>query len=100
MAKAKEHPLKPFYSVLVLAFACSALVAAAGTELVIDLKTLPEPLQKLLTLPRFLRADVSLDEGSPETAAVQAFLIAATGGACRVGSAITVASGADPRVDP
>ena len=30
---AKEHPLKPFYSVLVLAFACSALVAAAAVGL-------------------------------------------------------------------
>ena len=41
---------------------------------------LPAPLQKALTLPRFLCADVSLDDGSPETASVQAFLIAATGG--------------------
>lgn len=30
---ADEHPLKPFYSVLVLAFACSALVAAAAVGL-------------------------------------------------------------------
>lgn len=30
---AEEHPLKPFYSVLVLAFACSALVAAAAVGL-------------------------------------------------------------------
>lgn len=30
---AKEHPLKPFYSVLVLAFACSALVALAAVGL-------------------------------------------------------------------
>lgn len=30
---AREHPLKPFYSVLVLAFACSALVAVAAVGL-------------------------------------------------------------------
>lgn len=30
---ADEHPLKPFYSVLVLAFACSALVASAAVGL-------------------------------------------------------------------
>jgi Na+-transporting NADH:ubiquinone oxidoreductase subunit C len=30
---AEEHPLKPFYSVLVLAFACSTLVAAAAVGL-------------------------------------------------------------------
>ena len=30
---AEEHPLKPFYSVLVLAFACSALVALAAVGL-------------------------------------------------------------------
>ena len=58
----------------------SAVVTAAGAETVIDLKKLPAELLKALTLPRFLRADVSLDEGSPETASVQAFLIAATGG--------------------
>ena len=49
----------------------TALVTAAGEELVIDLNTLPAPLQKLLTLPRFLRADVSLDDHSPETAEVR-----------------------------
>jgi len=58
----------------------SALVTAAGTEVIIDLTKLPAELQKALTLPRFLRADVSLDEASPETASVQAFLIGATGG--------------------
>ena len=30
---AEEHPLKPFYSVLVLAFACSTLVALAAVGL-------------------------------------------------------------------
>lgn len=76
----------------------SALVTAAGEELVIDLKNLPEPLQKLLTLPRFLRADVSLDEGSPETAEVQAFLIAATGGGGRLAEPVAKATPGDPRV--
>jgi len=76
----------------------SALVTAAGDELVIDLKNLPEPLQKLLTLPRFLRADVSLDEGSPETAELQAFLIAATGGGGRLAEPVAKATPGDPRV--
>ena len=76
----------------------SALVTAAGAELVIDLKNLPAPLQKLLTLPRFLRADVSLDEGSPETAEVQAFLIAATGGGGRLAEPVAKATPGDPRV--
>jgi hypothetical protein len=75
----------------------SALVTAAGDELVIDLKNLPEPLQKLLTLPRFLRADVSLDEGSPETAEVQGFLIAATGGGGRLAEPVAKATPGDPR---
>ena len=113
----------------------SALVTAAGDELVIDLKNLPEPLQKLLTLPRFLRADVSLaaspenvaelvksfdpstktqpkvsttsatkddpdspvDEGSPKTAEVQAFLIAATGGGGRLAEPVAKATPGDPR---
>lgn len=76
----------------------SALVTAAGAELVIDLNNLPEPLQKLLTLPRFLRADVSLDEGSPETAEVQAFLIAATGGGGTHAEPVAQATPGDPRV--
>ena len=33
MAKAKEHPLKPFYSVLVLAFACASTTLAADNQL-------------------------------------------------------------------
>ena len=53
----------------------TALVTEAPSEVTIDLKKLPEPLLKLLTLPRFLRADVSLDEGSPETATVQALVL-------------------------
>jgi hypothetical protein len=36
----------------------SALVTAAGAEVIIDLKKLPAELLKVLTLPRFLRADV------------------------------------------
>jgi len=54
----------------------AALVTEAGSEVRIDLKKLPEPLIKLLALPRFLRADVSLDAGSPESATVQALLLA------------------------
>lgn len=76
----------------------SALVTAAGTEVVIDLNNLPPPLQKLLTLPRFLRADVSLDEGSPESAAVQAFLMAATGGGGTHAEPVANATPGDPRV--
>ena len=76
----------------------SALVTTAGTELVIDLNHLPTPLQQLLTLPRFLRAEVSLDEGSPESAAVQAFLIAATGGGGTHAEPVASATPGDPRV--
>ena len=76
----------------------SALVTAAGAELIIDLKNLPEPLRKILTLPRFLRADVRLDEGSPETAEVQAFVIAATGGGGRLAEPVAKATPGDPRV--
>ncbi len=54
----------------------NALVTEAGSEVRIDLRKLPAPLLKSLTLPRFLRADVSLDAGSPETATVQALLLA------------------------
>ncbi|MCU0979414.1 MAG: DUF1592 domain-containing protein [Pirellulaceae bacterium] len=75
----------------------SALVTAAGAEIVIDLKKLPEPLLKALTLPRFLRADVSLDEASPETASVQAFLIAATGGGGNLAEPVATATPGDPR---
>jgi Protein of unknown function (DUF1592)/Protein of unknown function (DUF1588)/Protein of unknown function (DUF1587)/Protein of unknown function (DUF1595)/Protein of unknown function (DUF1585) len=76
----------------------SALVTAAGAELVIDLKSLPESLQKLLTLPRFLSADVSIDEGSPESAAVQAFVIAATGGGGTHAEPVAQATTDNPRV--
>jgi hypothetical protein len=75
----------------------SALVTVAGEEVVIDLRNLPPPLQQLLALPRFLRADVSLDEGSPETAEVQAFLIAATGGGDRLSEPVAKATPGDPR---
>ncbi|MBM3983149.1 MAG: DUF1592 domain-containing protein [Planctomycetes bacterium] len=75
----------------------SALVTAAGAEVVIDLKKLPAPLQKALTLPRFLRADVSLDVGSPKAAFVQAFLIAATGGGGNLAEPVAKATPGDPR---
>ena len=74
----------------------SALVTAAGTEVIIDLTKLPADLLKALTLPRFLRADVSLDEASPETASVQAFLIAATGGGGNLAEPIANAEVGDP----
>ncbi|MEI8369639.1 MAG: DUF1592 domain-containing protein [Planctomycetia bacterium] len=74
----------------------SALVTAAGTEVIIDLTKLPADLLKTLTLPRFLRADVSLDEASPETASVQAFLIAATGGGGNLAEPIANAEVGDP----
>ena len=74
----------------------SALVTAAGTEVIIDLRKLPADLQKALTLPRFLRADVSLDETSPETASVQAFLIAATGGGGNLAEPVAKATLGDP----
>ncbi len=74
----------------------SALVTVAGAEVVIDLKKLPDELKKALTLPRFLRADVSLDEGSPETASVQAFLIAATGGGGTLAEPVAKAEVGDP----
>ena len=75
----------------------SALVTAAGAEVVIDLKKLPVPLQKALTLPRFLCADVSLADGSPVTASVQAFLIAATGGGGNLAEPVAKATAGDPR---
>ncbi|MFM8727144.1 MAG: hypothetical protein ACKON9_18685, partial [Planctomycetaceae bacterium] len=74
----------------------SALVTAAGAEIVIDLRKLPVELQQVLTLPRFLRADVSLDEASPETASVQAFLIAATGGGGNLAEPVATATPGDP----
>ena len=74
----------------------SALVTAAGTEVIIDLTKLPADLQKALTLPRFLRADVSLDEASPETASVEAFLIGATGGGGNLAEPVAKAEVGDP----
>ena len=53
----------------------TALVTEAASEVILDLTKLPAPIIESLTLPRFLRADVSLDEGSPETATVQPFLL-------------------------
>ncbi|MBX3421448.1 MAG: DUF1592 domain-containing protein [Pirellulaceae bacterium] len=75
----------------------SALVTAAGDEVVIDLSNLSAELQKALTLPRFLRADVSLDAASPEAASVQAFLIAATGGGGNLAEPVATATPGDPR---
>ncbi len=75
----------------------SALVTAAGAEVIIDLRKLPADLQQALTLPRFLQADVSLDEASPETASVQAFLIAATGGGGNLAEPVASATPGDPR---
>jgi hypothetical protein len=74
----------------------SALVTASGAEIVIDLRKLSADLQKALTLPRFLRADVSIDEASPETASVQAFLIAATGGGGNLAEPVAKATPGDP----
>ncbi|MCH1496271.1 MAG: DUF1592 domain-containing protein, partial [Rubripirellula sp.] len=76
----------------------TALVTVAGEELVIDLSALPAGLQTSLTLPRFLCADVSLDEGSPETAEVQAFLIAAKGGGGTHAEPVAEAIAGNPRV--
>jgi hypothetical protein len=74
----------------------SALVTASGAEILIDLRKLSAELQKVLTLPRFLRADVSIDEASPETASVQAFLIAATGGGGNLAEPVAKATVGDP----
>jgi len=53
----------------------TALVTEAASEVTIDLTKLPPPVIESLALPRFLRADVSLDERSPETATVQPVLL-------------------------
>lgn len=74
----------------------SALVTKPGVEIVIDLRKLSPELQKALVLPRFLRADVSLDEASPKTASVQAFLIAATGGGGTLAEPVAKATPGDP----
>ena len=74
----------------------TALVTAAGTEVVIDLTTLPPEKLKELILPRFLRADVRLDEASPTTASIQAFLIAAKGGGGRLAEPVAAATPGDP----
>ena len=74
----------------------TALVTHAGTEVVIDLTALPAEQLKELVLPRFLRADVSLDEASPTTASIQAFLIAAKGGGGRLAEPVAVATPGDP----
>ena len=76
----------------------SALVIAPGKEVVIDLTNLPVKIQKILKLPRFLCADVSIDEGGPKTAEVQAFMIAAKGGGGRLAEPVAKATPGDPRV--
>ncbi|NBU40776.1 MAG: DUF1592 domain-containing protein [Planctomycetia bacterium] len=53
----------------------TALVTEAASEVTIDLTKLPPPVIESLALPRFIRADVSLDEGSPETATAQPVLL-------------------------
>lgn len=75
----------------------SALVVPAGAEVVIDLRKLPADQLKTLVLPRFLRADVRLDDASPETASVQAFVIAATGGGGNLAEPVAKATPGDPR---
>ena len=59
----------------------TALVTEAASEVTIDLTKLPAPIIESLALPRFLRADVSLDEASPETATVQPVLLGQSDGA-------------------
>ena len=76
----------------------SAIVVAAGEELVIDLSSLPKSLQDQFILPRFLRADVRLDGASPKTAEVQAFLIAAKGGGGTHAEPVAEAMPGNPRV--
>ena len=61
----------------------TALVTEAPCEVTIDLTKLPEPLIESLALPRFLRADVTLDEGSSEHVTVQPFLLGQTKGNLR-----------------
>ena len=61
---AKEHPLKPFYSVLVLAFACSALVAAAAVGLE-PYKTANKTINQkknILTAAGLFQPDVGIEE--------------------------------------
>ena len=53
----------------------TALVTEAPSEVVVDLRKLPAELLKTLAVPRFIRADVRLDDGSPESATVQALLL-------------------------
>ncbi len=59
----------------------TALVTEAPSEVTIDLTKLPAPVIESLGLPRFLRAEVSLAEGSPETATVQPVLLGQSDGA-------------------
>jgi Na+-transporting NADH:ubiquinone oxidoreductase subunit C len=68
---AKEHPLKPFYSVLVLAFACSALVAAAAVGLrpYQDENKSLDQKKNILTAAGLFQQDVNIEKqfGTIET---------------------------------
>ena len=57
----EHHPLKPFYSVLVLAFACSALVAAAA----VGLRPYQDANRSLDQKKNILAAAGILQEGAP-----------------------------------
>ena len=61
---AEEHPLKPFYSVLVLAFACSALVAAAavGLKPYQDANKSLNQKKNILTAAGLFQPDLGIDE--------------------------------------
>lgn len=75
----------------------TALVVPAGVEITIDLRELPVDRLDQLVLPRFLRADARLDAASPQSASVQAFLIAATGGGGNLAEPVATATVGDPR---
>ncbi len=68
---ADEHPLKPFYSVLVLAFACSALVAAAavGLKPYQEANKAVDQKKNILAAAGLFKEDISVEEqfGSIET---------------------------------
>ncbi len=61
---AEEHPLKPFYSVLVLAFACSALVAlaAVGLQPYQEINRTIDQKKNILLAAGILRSDLPIME--------------------------------------
>lgn len=61
---AEEHPLKPFYSVLVLAFACSALVAVAAVGLrpYQEANKALDQKKNILSAAGIYQADVPIEE--------------------------------------